>query len=83
MCGITFFSNITTIECDLEEYLKELLEENTSYNHSMENRKSNERAGEEITLYDGKTRTMYHTFYSRLSRVEIQSMIDTVKKLDK
>lgn len=49
----------------------------------MEVRNPNDRAGEEITLYDGKTRTMYHTFFSKLSRVEIQSMIDTVKKLDK
>jgi len=82
ICGVTFFSNIATIENDLEEYVKELLDNATNQSHHIEIRSDNKRAGEEITIYDSKHKTMYHTAFSRLSRKEIDSMINTVKLLD-
>jgi hypothetical protein len=80
ICGTTYFSNITTVEADLEEYLKELLD--GSITHSVTVRDDGIRAGEEVTVYDGKAKTMFHTGYSRFSRNELKSMLKTCQKLD-
>ena len=82
VCGLTFYSNISTIEFDLEEYVKETLENATNGSHNIQIREDGRRAGEEITLYDSKNKTMYHTAFSRLTRKEIESMLSLVKKFD-
>lgn len=83
LCGVTFFANISTIESDLEEYVKEILEDATNQSHHIEIRKDGVRAGEDITIYDNKTKTMFHTAFSRLSRKEITAMLNLVSKFDK
>ncbi|CAI2358803.1 unnamed protein product [Moneuplotes crassus] len=80
VCGITFYCNISTIEFDLEEHAKEILNDTTKESHDIQIRDDGQRAGEEITLYDSLNKTMYHTVFSRLSRKEIESMLGLVKK---
>ncbi|CAI2385670.1 unnamed protein product [Moneuplotes crassus] len=80
VCGVTFYSNISTIEFDLEDYVKEILDDATNGSHDIKIREDGQRAGEEITLYDSQNKTMYHTAFSRLTRKEIESMLSLVKK---
>lgn len=82
LCGLSFFTNISTIEADLEEHVKELMESNLGSHHVIDLREDGVRAGDEITIYDSKSRTMYHTAFSRLSRNEIDSMIRFWKKIE-
>lgn len=83
LCGVTFFANISTIEYDLEEYVKEILEDATNQSHDIQIREDGKRAGEEITIYDSKNKTMYHTAFSRLTRQEIDAMLKLIAKFDK
>lgn len=62
--------------------MKEILDDVTNKSHEIKVRQDGKRAGEQITIYDTNNKTMYHTSFSRLTRVEIENMLKLAKKFD-